>query len=494
MIPVLRDYQSKLKSDLLCALDNGSKKVLVVLPTSGGKTTVFADFVTDALQEGKRSLIVAHRRELIDQPVARLEQFDVMAGVVMAARNQETPVTVASIQTLARRKLKRSPNYIIIDECHRANSKSYVQLLKDYPEAIVIGFTATPIRTDNKFLGDVFETMVNGPTVAQLTEWQYITPVICYGPQEINTSGIKTVKGDYDQQALYDLFDKPVLYDGAVKHWQKYANKKPSIIFCQSVGHSKKTAEAFRENGVKTGHVDGETSDEERKQLFEDLASGKLTVLCNYGIAVEGVDIACIECVVLNMATLSLSKYLQAIGRAVRLSEGKEHAILIDFGGNVKRHGFPSDERQWQLAGKPKKPGVCPIKECPECYLLLHTSAPCCTDCGYVFPKKKEEVKEAEFEVLIPSHLAITPALMDVATLLEASKYYGGQRWLLQQLRIRTAESVKLELQGAHFASGMEYAATKKQVGLARYTDFLGQVAAIKNYDPLWVRRLASYY
>jgi DNA repair protein RadD len=423
-IQTLREYQQQLWEQINHHLSLGVKRLLVVLPTGGGKTTIFAKFISDLLVP---SLVVAHRQELIYQPVARLKQFGVSPGIVMGKYDDRLQLaTVASIQSLARRTITPGPKYIIIDECHRALGASYKNLLGKYPDAVVLGFTATPIRTDGKFLDLAFDVLIQGPSVEQLTEWGYLVPALCYGPQEVKTEGLPVSMGEYDQQALYSLFDKPTLYAGTVEYWKKYAEGRPTIAFCQSVEHSQKVCQAFIDAGIRAVHVDGETPEVFRKSFFRSLFDGDIDVLCNYGIAVEGVDVPPVSCIILDMATLSLGKFLQAVGRGLRTWEGKDDCLIIDHGGNIKRHGFPSDKREWQLSGKMKKPGIAPVKECPRCFLLTHASAPTCKDCGYEWPVQVEAPVEAEFELLIPEEHNIDPALMDVAALAAAAQYRGA--------------------------------------------------------------------
>jgi DNA repair protein RadD len=497
----LREYQQQVKKQILQHLQEGKKRLLIVMPTGAGKTTQFADLVydfTNGLNTDGVSwcLIVAHRQELIWQPHKRLEQVGVPSGIVMADHNdQRYPAVVSSIQTLARRQLHIPPDYIIIDECHRANGASYQNLLKKYPDAVVLGFTATPVRTDGKYLDLTFEVLIQGPTIAQLTEWGYLVPAICYGPQEVDTSGISIDKGDYDQGQMFSLFDKPTLYAGTVEYWRKYAEGRTTIVFCQSVQHSINVTLAFREAGIWAAHLDGETPDFERKAVFENLNNGSLQVLCNYGIAVEGVDIPRVSCIILDMATLSLSKFLQGIGRGLRPALEKDDCIVIDHGGNIKRHGFPSDDREWQLSGQLRKPGVAPVKECKECWLLVHMSVMQCPDCGYQFPVKKVEApKEAEFTVLIPKELDIPVDEMTISQIAEAAKYKGGQKWALQQLRIRANNDLKKMLEGMQFASGAEYTATKKQLGRTSYYEYLKAFGTVKQYSDLWAKQQVQYY
>jgi DNA repair protein RadD len=492
----LREYQKQVKQQIQQALSEGKRRLLIVMPTGAGKTTQFADFICDVLEDERFStLVVAHRQELIDQPFKRLQEFGLTSGIVMGKQNnQQHQSVIASIQTLARRKLFIAPNYIIIDECHRANGATYQKLLNQYPEAVVLGFTATPVRTDGKYLDLTFEVLIQGPTIAELTEWGYLVPAICYGPQEVDTSNVGIDKGDFDSGQLYSLFDKPTLYAGTVKYWQQYAEGRTTIVFCQSVEHSKKVMGAFQDAGIRAAHLDGETPDWLRKSIFSELNAGTIDVVCNFGIAVEGVDIPRVSCIVLDMATLSLSKYLQGVGRGLRTFDSKDDCIVIDHGGNVKRHGFPSAEREWKLSGKMKKPGVAPVKECPECYLLCHSSVPACPDCGYVWPKKVEAPTEAEFVVLVPVELQIPPDEMSISQLAEAAKYNGGLKWVLKQLRIRVADDMKAQLEGMKFASGAEYVATKKQMGKALYLSYLQVYGAIKQYSDLWAKQQVQYY
>lgn len=420
----LRPYQEELKAQIVALIRQGHTRILVCLPTGGGKTTIFGDIVAGSSRKGNGCLVVAHRKELIDQAHGRLDLFGVIAGRIMGGKHkyQGDRVNIASIQTLARREMPAA-KVVIVDECHRATkTNQYSKLLTAYPDAVILGFTATPIRLDGRPLGDFFQVMAQGVTVEELIGEGYLVPARYFRAHEsIDTDGLATDKksGDYDTAQLFARADKQPLYEGVVANWQRLANGLKTVCFCVNVEHSQKTAAAFCAHGIAAAHVDGTTPQAQRDRILADLTSGALTVVCNVGILTEGWDLPAIGAVILNRATASLGLFLQAVGRGLRPAPGKAHCIVLDMGGNTKRHGFAEDNRPWTLTPKKKKPGAAPVKECKFalpahmanypgelCGCLNRASATHCEECGAPFPPPVvEPAKVAVLVEVFPEHL-----------------------------------------------------------------------------------------
>ena len=202
----LRDYQLKAVQDIRAAVAT-HKNVLFSLPTGGGKTTIIADIVEKALAKGTRVLILVHRLELCEQVRARLQQFGIIAGIIVGGRAKtlHLPIQVGKVQSVVKRVNRdhfKKFGLIIIDEAHRGASDSYLKIIHTLNHAPVIGFTATPYRTDSRTLREVFNTIVSGPTVSQMIRAGHLVSTVVYA-DEIDLSGVRITHGDYDEKQLF---------------------------------------------------------------------------------------------------------------------------------------------------------------------------------------------------------------------------------------------------------------------------------------------------
>ena len=261
----LRAYQRQSIKDIREAFIKGKRKILLVAPTGSGKTVVASEMIRRVVQGGKSCLFVAHRRELIMQCSNKLHDFGVNHGVLMADKspNPLASCQVASIQTFTARVdrddfIKPNADLIIIDEAHRSASDSFKNLLREYPHAYVIGLTATPIRSDGRGLGGIYEKIVQCSTVRELTEQGYLVPNRIVAPTIPDLKGLKIIAGDYDKKGLDKKMNVPKLIGDVVTHWIKHANNRPTVVFCTSIKHSKYVSNVFNDNGIPSGHIDGE--------------------------------------------------------------------------------------------------------------------------------------------------------------------------------------------------------------------------------------------
>ncbi|WP_026463512.1 DEAD/DEAH box helicase [Adhaeribacter aquaticus] len=402
-VPTLRPYQVQSIEELREAFRQGHRRMILVIPTGGGKTTVAAEMIRKATENGNHILFLAHRKELVEQAKNRLHTFGIKPGVIMAGWTQKArPVMVASQQTLIRRALPKA-DVIIIDECHHSPSNGFLKIINDeqYRLSFIIGLTATPFRLDGKGLGSVGYTQIVAPiTITQLVDEGHLVPARYYGPKR-DMSDVHVTGGDFNAKELFSKFDKTVIYDGVIQHYNKFAPGSKAIVFNVNVEHSVKMARLFNEQGISCAHVDGETPALERAQILSDFREGKYQVLCNVNILTEGFDLPAIETVILNRATKSKALYLQMVGRGLRPALGKSCCTVIDQGGNVYMHGPVDLEEEYSLEDKPKKGGGAPpMKECPNCFLLQHTGAQVCKECNYVFSIAihERELPQEEFE------------------------------------------------------------------------------------------------
>jgi superfamily II DNA or RNA helicase len=353
----LRDYQLTAIEEVREAIRMGYKRILVVAPTGSGKTVIAAEIVKLAADKLRRSMFLAHRRELIYQCADKLVKFGVDHGILMAGEYPygAADCQVASIQTIVARCITTeklpfpSSDVIIIDEAHRSLAPSYLTVINHYGENVVIGLTATPIRGDGKGLAHVYDYMVQCPSIGELIRLKHLVEPKTFAPTIPDLTGIKIKRGDYDERELQKAMNQRSLVGDIIEHWQRLASDRPTVVFASGVKHSINLRDEFAKQGIAAAHVDGDTALPERKQIVDDLKVGKVQVVCNYGVLTEGFDEPSLSACVLARPTKNLGLYLQMAGRTLRPADNKEDSLIIDHSGNVYEHGFVQDEHQWVL-------------------------------------------------------------------------------------------------------------------------------------------------
>lgn len=309
----LREYQINDMENVRKAFREGYRSVLLVAPTGSGKTTTASAIIRGAMQKGKRITFLAHRRELVNQCSKRLDQLDVPHGVVMRGHWRNRPhekVQVCSIQTLLRREAHDTDLYFI-DEAHRALGNSYLEILKRSKDAKLIGLTATPIRTDGRGLGHLFDHIVPSLTPADLTEMGFLVPARVYAPSKPDLTGVHRQAGDYNQKELAERADTVKLIGDIVEHWHRLANGLSTVCFATSIKHSEHIVARFKAAGVPAEHIDGNTPVRDREAVLARVERGETLVVSNVGVWTEGVDVPCMTCAILARPTQSLALYLQ---------------------------------------------------------------------------------------------------------------------------------------------------------------------------------------
>jgi superfamily II DNA or RNA helicase len=368
-----------------------SRRVLLQSPTGSGKTIMFLHMLVRLIARGMRVCLLVHRRELVDQLHRYLEELGIEHGIVAAGYrgdfvNRDALVQVASIPSLARR-LVQYPHFdmLVVDEAHHSISPSYCTILAAYPAAWVLGVTATPCRLDGKGLGDIYETLVCGKQIAELEALGFLTPLTVYTTPSPDLSRLRILGGDYSPGALAAAMSDGKLIGNAVEHWRKYAAGQPTIAFGATVAHSQLIAARFNQAEIPVVHIDGKSTDDDRRAAIEGLRTGAIFVLCNCGLISEGVDVPILGAVIMLRPTKSLTLYLQMVGRAGRRYPGKDRAVILDHCGNTHEHGLPNAERQWSLEGiPPRETRAAPAKECPNCGALIPLGSRVCSNCNYL--------------------------------------------------------------------------------------------------------------
>lgn len=340
----LRPYQQEAKDAVFEQWDNGTRKTLLVLPTGCGKTIVFAKVTEDCVRKGDRVLILAHRGELLDQAADKLKKT---TGLNSAVEKAEVSclgswfrVVVGSVQTLMREKrLKQFPedyfNTIIIDEAHHCISDSYQKVLQHFPDAHVLGVTATPDRGDMKNLGQYFESLAYEYTLPKAIKEGYLTPIKALTiPLTIDMSNVSVQAGDFKASDIGTALD-PYL-EGIAQEMGKYCADKKTVVFLPLVKTSQKFRDILNHHGFQAAEVNGDSQD--RAEILADFETGKYNVLCNSMLLTEGWDCPSVDCVVVLRPTKVRSLYCQMVGRGTRLSPEKDHLLLLDFLWHTERH------------------------------------------------------------------------------------------------------------------------------------------------------------
>ena len=338
-----RPYQLQCVEQTANAFEESSK-VLGVLPTGAGKTCVFSWIAKRRAEAGQKTLILAHREELIDQAIQKLyaatgikagkEKAEARAGV-------DSQVVVGSIQTMAGApRLSVWPKdyfgLVVVDECHHGLASSYQTILKHFDEhADVLGVTATPDRGDARNLGEYFERIAFQIPLFDLINQGYLSKIVVKAvPMQIDLESVKSTAGDFDSSQLGHAIE-PYLDDIAAAI-RDHAPMRRTLCFVPLVQTSVKLVDALKRIGLRAAHVDGESED--RFEISERMANGELDVVSNAMLWTEGYDNPSIDCVAMLRPTRSRALYSQCVGRGTRVCEGKENLLLLDFLWNHEKH------------------------------------------------------------------------------------------------------------------------------------------------------------
>ena len=351
----LRPYQR----DAIDALHNEWQAVdrtAVVLPTGFGKTVVFSHLIAEAQAKGTRVLVLVHREELAEQAKAKLRSVapNLTVGIVKAERNEvDRDVIVASVQTLARparREALYGIGMIVVDECHHAVAKTWIEVLthfgafKDEDATKTVGFTATLTRDDGKGLGDVWQSVAFEKDIMYGIEHGYLCDV---RGQQVTVDGfdlatIARSRGDYAEGALGDALEASGAGEVIAEAYNEHAKGKRGILFAPTVSSAETFAEDLIAAGIPTEVVTGETPSEDRKLMYKRFANGDTQVLANCMVLTEGFDAPHAEVAVIARPTQSAALYTQMVGRVLRPFPGKDDALVLDVVGISGRHKLRS--------------------------------------------------------------------------------------------------------------------------------------------------------
>jgi DNA repair protein RadD len=409
----LRPYQEAAKEAVYHHLRTRDDNPCVAIPTAGGKTPVIASICKDAVNRWNgRVLILAHVKELLQQTADKLTEVcpEVRFGVYSAGlkrRDTAQPVIVASIQSVYRRASDfRAFDLALIDEAHLIPLEGdgmYRQFLGAAravnPHLPIIGFTATPFRmktgpicTPQGFLNAICYEI----GVRELIRDGYLCPLVTKaGKAKVDTCSLHVRGGEFVPDEVEKLMDQDALVQAACAEIIDHTRDRHAcIIFASGIAHGQHIVAVLGQtHGVECGFVCGETPNAQRSELLNRFRYGDLKYLCNVNVLTTGFDAPNIDCVALLRPTLSPGLYYQMVGRGFRLCPGKASCLVLDFGGNVQRHG-PVD--QVKPEAHQNGNGTAPAKECPACNAVIAAGYARCPDCRHEFPPRERRGCEAE--------------------------------------------------------------------------------------------------
>lgn len=413
----LRPYQKDAKKSTYLAIKAGHNNVINWMTTGSGKGLLMPDYAIDALNRGKKVLVVMRRRDLIFQTRENFKKYrNINASIIMGKEkgyDPENPVQICSIDTIRNKIKKEEYQYlkdfdlIQIDECHDTTSPSYDKLFQFLGEKIYIGFTATPFAIGNKPLL-FWDKTIKPINPSELRDQGFLAPCRFFRPGMIDTSGIKKVNGDYSVSDLYEVVSDLKIVGDAIDAYKKRGENKPFIGFCVNKAHSKLMAHAFSDNGIPAIHIDESHNKTERENAKKDLESGKIKGIFNVNIFATGWDCPIIQVLIGLRPTLSEILAIQQWGRVLRTHPDKENAIILDHANNSSRFGFPYDDDRiacltdfaFDYKKKEERKDEIKVKDCPECAATIESHLKECPYCFFKFTAADREIKQEDGELV----------------------------------------------------------------------------------------------
>ena len=334
---------------------------------------IFSEIARRTTLKKNRVLFLVHRREILDQTITTFKKQKVDLNLT----------TLGMVQTLTRHiENIPEPRLIIVDEGHRALAKSYQRILKQFPKAIVLLFTATPHRTGRMQLDQIADDIIVGQSIHELTDKGFLAPFRYFQPP--NDFDSKLLKrgstGDFTNESMQQAMSTKI-FGHIVKQYKRIANGMQAVVYTYSVDSAIKIANEFNSEGISAVEVDGTTSKEKRDLAVRKFREQEIKILVNVNLFTEGVDLPNVDCVIMAHPTASLALYLQFSMRCLNPRKGKT-AIIIDHANNFKTFGYPDDDRDWKQAiksGKQKNKSLLTdsgisITTCDYCFAVVKAS------------------------------------------------------------------------------------------------------------------------
>lgn len=369
----LRSYQNDLIKKIINSMKHHHRVIIVQSPPRTGKTVVMAEIARRTTAKNNRVLFMIHRREVLKQAIDTFKDQGVNPDLL----------TAGMVQTLTRRidKLKK-PNVILVDEAHHALAKSYQRILKQFPSAIILLFTATPHRTGRMQLDQIADDIIVGQSIHELTDKGFLAPFRYFQPpDDFDPKLLKRGStGDFTNESMQQAMSTKI-FGHIVKQYKRIASGMQAVVYTYSVDSAVEIARKFNSEGISAVEVDGTTSKEKRDLAVRKFRKQEIKIIVNVNLFTEGVDLPNVDCVIMARPTASLALYLQFSMRCLNPRPGKT-AIIIDHANNFKTFGYPDDDRDWKKAiksGKQKSksllkdPGLS-IVTCDYCFAVVKAS------------------------------------------------------------------------------------------------------------------------
>ena len=461
----LRDYQQKMIDLVIQSLKQGKRKIMIVLPTGGGKTAIASELVRRSFLKNKSSIFMCHRQELLDQTYDTYGKNGIIPAFIKGGRHADynNPMQIASVNTLIRRLDKyKVPDIMFVDECHHSKASQWNKILSWAEKSVIVGLTATPCRLDGKPLNDMYDVMLQTVTTKDLIKSGHLVPYLYYAPSVIDTRELVSSNGDYTKKSLEEAsFNSKIIGDN-IAQYKKIALGKRNVVFAISRKHGMDICQRYNDAGIKAEFLDGETPDRERKNTLNRFRNGETTVLVNVDLFGEGFDLPAIEVVSLLRPTQSTALYLQQVGRALRPCKemGKTQAIILDHVNNYRTHGMPDEDREWSLtkefrAKRNTEKSEVKIKRCPMCF-FAHSPSLTCPNCGYKYSADGKMIQEVagelaligsdEYKALREREVIIADSLSDLVRIEVSRGYKYG--WAERQYQLKTGINLKNSFDG----------------------------------------------
>ncbi|MCY4652333.1 MAG: DEAD/DEAH box helicase family protein [Dehalococcoidia bacterium] len=400
----LRDYQKDLIEQVNRALRPDRARVMMQLPTGGGKTVIAAHLLKARLAEGHKAVWLTHRKELVSQTMILLnEAADVWAWVPrkwdpgQIAQASTGGVVILMAQTVGRRSIASDVwnrydhnDLMFIDEAHHATAAGYTRAMECW-RGRIIGMTATPWRLSvREGFDHLFDNLVCGPQMVSLQEENFLckSRVVVPAPEQRIEGGRIGDLGDYTEVGIEraNMGHQDIMTAGVIRFWERQARGRQTIVYAVSVRHARNLQSVFEESGIPTGIMLGDTPQSERYAAVVDFSRGNLKVLVNVAVATEGFDLPDASCVVIARPTRSLALYLQMLGRGLRPKTNGGDCLILDLAGNSILHGIPEERREWSLAPRGQPPeGEVPVIWCEHCNTASPAASHNCQHCGAEF-------------------------------------------------------------------------------------------------------------
>jgi len=417
----LRPYQNEAVQAIYAYFASNTGNPLIVLPTGAGKSLTMAAFIKGAIEAypGTRIILLTHVKELIEQDAQAIIRYwpEAPIGIWSAGvgSKQKEQITVAGIQSIHSLPTKfAGTDLVIIDEAHLVSKRSdtmygrFLAGLRHHNPALkVIGLTATHYRMDSGLLTDgderIFTDIAYEAHVGKLIQDGYLCPLVAKnGATKADLSDVHTRGGEFVANELQKAMDKDNLIHGALDEVAIYAHDRKHILgFCAGVEHAAHCAQAAKDRGWPADFVTGDMTPHERESKIAAFKSGRIRFLFNAMLLTTGFDAPNIDCIVMLRPTKSTGLYVQIMGRGLRKHPDKENTLVLDFAGNVERHGPIDQIKVKRKGGKGDSVSVAPVKECPSCHELLHTSIMVCPGCGHEWQRGAAHGTEAADAVIV---------------------------------------------------------------------------------------------